>query len=164
MGPASEFTLTTQDDERLSLTDLHGKVVVVSFIFTRCADVCPLLTAKLVGIQKQLGSTFGSEVYFLSVSVDPEYDRPDVLKRYADALGCDPAGWSHLTGTSEEIRTMARNYGVFHEKQDGGEVDHNLLTSIIDRSGNLRVQYMGERFDPDEFLHDLRDLMDEDGS
>jgi protein SCO1/2 len=164
LGAAAGFTLTTQNGERLSLSDLHGKVIAISFIFTTCADVCPLLTAKLVGMQKQLGSAFGTDVYFLSVTVDPEYDTPEVLKSYAAALGCDPAGWALLTGTVEEILDMARSYGVYHEKQAGGSVDHNLLTSIVDRNGMLRVQYMGERFDADEFLHDLRDLMAEDSS
>lgn len=158
---AADFTLTTEDKAKLSMHELRGKVVAVSFIFTNCADVCPLLTVKLVGIQNQLGSAFGEDVFFVSITVDPEHDRPEVLKRYASAHGYNPAGWSFLTGSEDKIRRAARAYGVFHEKQSAGSVDHNLLTSIVDRSGTLRVQYMGDRFDPREFLHDLRDLMAE---
>ena len=159
LGSAPDFTLTNQDGAPLALSELHGKVVVVSFIFTRCPGPCPLLTAKLVGIQKQLGDAFGKDVFFLSVTVDPEHDRPEVLKRYADAMGCDLSGWAFLTGTAAQVRDVTRQYGVFHQQQASGNVDHNVLTSLIDRSGQLRVQYMGERFDPAEFLQDLQYLM-----
>ncbi len=66
-----------------------------------------------------------------------------------------------LTGSPAAIHDVAGSYGVFHNKRSEGAVDHNLLTSLIDREGTLRVQYMGERFDPRELLHDLRDLMAE---
>ena len=65
LGPAPDFTLTTQDNAPLSLSELHDKVVAISFIFTRCPGPCPILTAKLVSIQKQLGDTFGKTVFFL---------------------------------------------------------------------------------------------------
>ena len=90
------------------------------------------------------------------MTVDPANDRPEVLKRYAEALGCDLTGWAFLTGTTEQTRKIAHDYGVYHQIQTGGDVDHNLLTSLVDRRGVLRVQYMGERFDPAEFLQDLK--------
>jgi len=156
LGAAAEFRLTTQDGVPLALADLQGKVAVISFIYTSCADTCPLLTTKLVGIQKSLGDAFGKDVFFLSITVDPEHDRPEVLKHYAEALGCDLTGWAFLTGTAEQIRAVARDYGVYNEARAGGDVDHNLLTSLVDRRGALRVQYMGGRFDPAEFLHDIQ--------
>lgn len=160
LGAAFEFQLTAQDGTTLSLQDLRGRIVVVSFIYTRCADVCPLLTTKLVAIQKSLGGAFGRDVFFLSVTVDPEHDRPGILEDYAEALGCDLTGWAFLTGTQAQITEVARGYGVYHESRSDGDTDHNLLTSLVDRTGRLRVQYMGERFDPDMFLKDLRRLMD----
>ena len=159
IGPAPDFELITQDNTSLRLSALRGKVIALSFIFTRCAGPCPLLTAKLVGIQKQLGDAAGEDIYFVSVTIDPQYDRPDVLKSYALAMGSDLSGWVFLTGTPGQIKTVGRSYGVFHEKQSDGDVEHNVLTSLIDREGNLRVQYMGERFNPAEFLHDLQGLM-----
>ena len=161
IGPAPEFTLTAQDGSTLSSSALRGKVVAVNFVFTRCTDVCPIATAKMVAIQREFGERFGSEVFFVSVTVDPDHDTPDVLSRYADALGCDPTGWAFLTGSPASIRKVARSYGVFHDRPEGAEVQHNLLTSLVDREGILRVQYMGERFDPNELLHDLRDLVAE---
>ena len=164
VGPAPDFELIAQNGERFSIRDVRGKVVAVGFTYTSCIDTCPLLTAKMVSVQNKLGSKFGSEVYFVTVSMDPAVDRPEVLKSYAQALGSDLRGWAFVTGTEDEIQQVARDYGVFRKKREDGEVDHTLLTSIIDRTGTVRVQYMGMRFDPEEFLHDLKDLMQEEPS
>ena len=164
IGPAPEFTLTTQDNARLSLRDLRGKVVAVTFIFASYTDTCPLLTAKLAGVQAKLGADFGSKVFFVSVTVDPERDTPEVLKRYAQAHGAKPAGWAFLTGTRAEIGDVEKKYGIFAKKNPRGDVDHTFLTSLIDRDGVLRVQYLGVRFDPAELLADLRSLLREGGT
>ncbi len=161
IGPAPEFALTTQDGARLTLRDLRGKVVAVTFIYASCADTCPLLTAKLAGLQAKLGGDFGSRVFFASVTVDPERDTPEALKRYAQAHGANPAGWAFLTGTAAQIREVEHRYGIFARKNPGGDVDHTFLTSLIDRDGVLRVQYLGVRFDPNEMLGDLRSLLRE---
>src|SRR5512138_1686645 len=87
IGLAPTFRLTAQDERRLSLTDLRGKVVVLTFIYTTCADTCPLLTAKMVGLQGRLGADFGARVFFASITVDPERDTPAVLKTYGTAHG-----------------------------------------------------------------------------
>ena len=164
IGPAPEFTLTTQDNARLSLRDLRGKVVAVTFIYASCADTCPLLTAKLAGLQTKLGTDFGPKVFFASISVDPERDTPEVLARYAQAHGAKPAGWAFLTGTPAEILTVEKKYGIFARRNPRGDVDHTFLTSLIDRDGILRVQYLGVRFDPNELLADLRSLLREAGA
>ncbi|HEV8723203.1 MAG TPA: SCO family protein [Candidatus Binatia bacterium] len=158
---APEFTLTKQDGKRLTLKELRGKVLAVTFIFASCADTCPLLTAKMVGIQDRLGSAFGEKVYFVSISVDPERDTPKVLKRYAEAHTANPAGWAFLTGTPTEIRDVAKRYGIYYKKTPRGDVDHTFLTSLVDQNGTLRVQYMGVKFNPDEMLRDLRSLLRE---
>jgi len=159
--PAPEFTLTDQDGNRLTLKDLRGKVLAITFIFASCADTCPLLTAKMMGLQARLGPDFGPNVYFLSITVDPERDTPEVLKRYAEAYKANPAGWAFLTGTKAEIRDVAKGYGIYYKKTPRGDVDHTFLTSLVDQSGILRVQYMGVKFDPDEMLRDLQSLVKE---
>jgi protein SCO1 len=161
IGPAPEVSLTTQDGQRLSLKELRGKVVVVTFIYASCADTCPLLTAKMAGLQAALGADFGPKVFFLSITVDPERDTPAVLQRYAQAHGVNLAGWAFLTGAPPEIRQVARRYGVYYRKTPRGDVDHTFLTSLVDQSGTLRVQYLGVRFDPDELLRDLQSLVQE---
>jgi protein SCO1/2 len=161
IGPAPTFSLTTQDSTRLFLEQLRGKVVVVTFIYTSCADTCPLLTAKMAGLQARLGRDLGSKVFFVAITVDPEQDTPVILKRYAETHGVDLAGWAFLTGTPSEIREVARQYGVMYTKRPRGDVDHTFLTSIVDTSGTLRVQYMGVRFASDAFLSDLHSLLSE---
>ena len=159
--PAPEFTLTNQDGKRLSLKDLRSKVVAITFIFASCADTCPLLTAKMAGIQNKLGNAFGPQVNFVSITVDPERDTPAILKRYADRHRANSAGWAFVTGTPAEIRDVAKRYGIFYKKTPRGDVDHTFLTSLVDQSGTLRVQYMGVKFDPDEMLRDIRSLLRE---
>jgi protein SCO1/2 len=161
IGPAPEFTLTRQDGKRLSLKELRGKVLVITFIFASCTDTCPLLTAKMAGLQDRLGFDFGPKVYFLSVTVDPERDKAEVLKRYAEAYKANPIGWAFLTGTPTEIRDVAKRYGIYYKKTPRGDVDHTFLTSLVDQSGILRVQYMGVRFNPDEMLRDIQGLVRE---
>jgi protein SCO1/2 len=159
--PAPEFTLTKQDGKRLVLKDLRGKVLVITFIFASCADTCPLLTAKMAGMQDQLGPAFGHEVNFISITVDPERDTPEVLKRYAEAHKANLAGWAFLTGTTAEIRDVAKRYGIYYKKMPRGDVDHTFLTSLVDQNGTLRVQYMGVKFNPDEMLRDIQSLLRE---
>lgn len=161
IGPAPPFTLTAQDGRRLSLDELRGKIVVVTFIYTSCPDACPLLTAKMAALQNDLGRLFGPEVFFVSISVDPERDTPEVLTRYAQAHGANLDGWAFVTGTPDEIRTVTRQYGIYTKKPVAGGVDHTFLTSLVDPRGTLRVQYMGVRFDPNELLHDLQSLLRE---
>ena len=161
LGPAPEFTLTAQDARPLRLGDLRGKVVAVTFIYATCTDTCPMLTAKMAALQQRLGKNFGSKVFFVSVTVDPQRDTPEVLRRYAEAHGANPAGWAFVTGTPEQIREVARRYGVYYKKAERGDVDHTFLTSIIDQQGIMRVQYLGVRFDPEEMLRDLRSLLAE---
>ena len=112
-------------------------------------------------IQQRLGADFGPRVRFVSVTVEPEVDTPAVLKAYAERFGADPAGWSFLTGSGTEVNDVVRRYGAFAKRVKPGEVDHLFLTSLVDRRGMLRVQYLGYRFDPDEMLRDLRSLLRE---
>jgi protein SCO1/2 len=145
IAPAPEFALTSQDGAQVALADFRGKVVAVTFIFTLCTATCPVLTPMMSFVQDQLGSDFGTKIAFVSITVDPERDTPQVLKEYAQAFGANLAGWSFLTGAP------AAN----------GDIEHTFLTSIVDPHGILRVQYLGVRFDPEEFRRDLLSLLKE---
>ena len=162
IGPAPQFTLTDYDGTKFSLAQRRGQVVALTFIFTRCMDTCPILTAKLVAIQRKLMPELKSKVFFAAVTVDPKRDTPEVLKRYADSHNADPAHWTFLTGSVAEIAEVTRGYGIYNKKQSEGDVEHTFLTSLIDAQGNLRVQYLGWRFNDEEFRDDLRKLANED--
>jgi protein SCO1/2 len=161
IGPAPDFALVSQDGTEVTLQDFRGKVRAIAFIYTLCPDVCPLLTDKMAQVRDDLGPAFGKEIAFLSITVDPEHDTPEVLKGYAAAFGADVAGWSFLTGSPADVRDVARRYGVAVSTVENGQVDHTLLTTLVDRQGLMRVQYLGFRFDPEEFRQDLLSLLDE---
>ncbi len=111
-------------------------------------------------VQDELGSDFGTKVAFVSITLDPERDTPEVLKQYAKAFKADLAGWSFLTG--EPGRSARSRTAMACYRQSGGrQIDHTLLTTLVDRHGTMRVQYLGYRFDADEFRHDLLSLVSE---
>lgn len=161
IGQAPDFTLVSQDGAPVSLHDFRGKVVAIAFIFANCTDVCPVLTAHMANVQEKLGRTFGTKVVFVSITVDPERDTPAVLKEYARDFGADLEGWSFLTGDPAAVHEVGRKYGIIAKKAANGDVDHTLLTSLVDPNGILRVQYLGVRFDLEEFRGDLLSLLDE---
>lgn len=161
IGTAPRFSLMSESGERFASEELRGTVSAVTFIYATCADTCPVLTSKLVRLQRRLGADFGARVRFVAITVDPMVDSPEVLRRYADAHGADRRGWSFLTGTPEQIQSVVRDFGAFARKNPRGDVDHLYLTSLVDRNGAMRVQYLGYRFDPDEMLRDLQALLRE---
>src|SRR5262245_13961773 len=161
IASAPDFKLTSQDGKPIALADLRGKVVAVTFIFTLCSATCPVLTPMMALVHDRLGNDFGTNVAFVSVTVDPERDTPDVLKLYAQMHGADVPGWSFLTGEPAVVQDVIRRYGVFAAQAADGDIEHSFLTSIIDRRGVLRVQYLGVRFDPEEFRRDLLNLLRE---
>lgn len=161
IGPAPDFDLVAQDGTPLRLADLRGKVVAVTFIFTLCPDICPMLTSNLAQVQEMLGDEFGRTVTFVSITIDPENDTAEVLADYAEAFGARPGAWFFLSGDPAALKKVSGEYGLFAEKAVGGGIDHTLLTSIVDPDGVLRVQYIGYRFDLEEFRGDLLSLVDE---
>jgi protein SCO1/2 len=164
IGEAPDFVLRGQDGARIALDQFRGKAVAVTFIFASCSATCPFLTAKMAAVQDQLGSNFGPKIAFLSITVDPDHDSPEVLRRYADTFGANPVGWKFLTGSPAVIQDIERQYGVFAARTLDGKLDHTNLTSLVDPQGMLGVQYLGVRFDPDEFRHDLLALVETPGT
>lgn len=148
-----------QDGRPLALADLRGKVVVLDFIFTSCTDTCPLQTRKLARLRTQLGP----EAYFVSITLDPQRDTPAVLQTYARRQGANLHDWAFLTGDPAQIRRVARSYGVIAARSGPTGLTHNSLTSVIDRAGTLRVQYLGTRYDLAELSADVLSLIQERG-
>jgi protein SCO1/2 len=107
--------LITQDGRTLRFYDdlIKGRSVAINFIFTDCTEVCPLETANLVQVYKELGSRAGKDVVFYSISIDPKRDTPEVLKAYAGKFG---ATWLFLTGKEEDIRLVGRKLGVLRDR------------------------------------------------
>ncbi len=104
--------VVTQDGKTLKFYDdvIKGKIVLISFIYTNCPDICPLTTARLTQVEDQLGDIVGRDIFFVSMTVDPERDTPERLKEFATAFGIGP-GWLFLTGKPEDIRAINYKLG-----------------------------------------------------
>ncbi len=104
--------VVTQDGKTLKFYDdvIKGKIVLISFIYTNCPDICPLTTARLTQVEDKLGEIAGRDIFFVSMTVDPERDTPERLKEFATAFGIGP-GWLFLTGKPEDIRAINYKLG-----------------------------------------------------
>ena len=158
-SPAPAFSLTDQDGRRISLEGLRGKSVVVTFIYTRCPlpDYCPLMTDNFSEIRKLLDAdrAVGPKVELVSISIDPEYDTPGVMRAYAaehaGANGAVPEGWAFATGTPEEIRRVAESYGLVYQTENG-QIVHSLRTAVIGPDGVLVKVFRGNEWKPAEVV------------
>jgi len=118
-----DVQLTTQDGARVRFYDLiKGKTVAIELIYTSCRFACPLETARLAQVQRLLGDRMGRDVFFYSISIDPEHDTPAVLKAFAETFHAGP-GWTFLTGRRADIERLARKLGLYStpnpEDKDG---------------------------------------------
>lgn len=119
--------LTTHDGRQVRFFDdlIKDKVVAINFIFTSCTDSCPLETARLREVQNLLGDRLGKDVFFYSISIDPDTDTPEVLKAYAGKFGADLKGWTFLTGRKADITLLRHRLGLYMPQLEGSK-DHNL--------------------------------------
>lgn len=153
--PAPPFELTDQEGRPLALADLAGKAVLLDFVFTRCSGPCPILTGIHVDVQRVLPDALRDRVRFVSISLDPEHDRPEVLGAYAQARGADLAGWSFLTGPSDVVDEVIRGYGVGRVMVEGAEIEHTVATFVIDPEGQIVRRFLGLEHSPDEIVRAL---------
>ena len=135
-----DFAMTTQEGETLKLSDLRGKVVVLTFIYTRCPlpDFCPLMDRKFAELADRIGAVAGraEHVRLLSVSFDPEHDTPEVLRKHAENLGARPPLWRFAVASHEELGKVAAPLGLTYGPA-AEEIIHNLSTAVIDPQGRL---------------------------
>jgi protein SCO1/2 len=151
--------LTDHNGRPRTLQDFRGKALVVFFGFTHCPDVCPITLSELARALKQLGAD-AQRVQVVMITVDPERDTPEVLKRYVTAL--DP-GFLGLTGDAQAIAAAAREFKVFYQKSPGAtpqaySVDHSSGTFVYDAAGRLRL-LVGYGQGADVFAHDIGQLL-----
>ena len=151
--PVPDFQLTDQHSERVRLSDFRGRVVALDFIYTRCPlpDVCPRLSAGFAYVARQLA---GENLTLLSVTVDPQYDTPQVLSDYARRWNADSRNWRFLTGSMDEVREVAGRFGLVFWPEEN-MISHTVVTAVIDRHGRLAALIEGASYRPRE----LRDLI-----
>jgi cytochrome oxidase Cu insertion factor (SCO1/SenC/PrrC family) len=155
-----EFVLEDERGESTGLDDLHGTVWVADFIFTRCAGTCPLITRQMAELEKEIASNQSLKgTKLVSFSVDPDFDRPEVLREYGRANGADPAHWTFVTGTRDAVRGLVREgFKLPVDDQDDRTMPifHSQSFVVVDRVGRVRGAYDALT---DEGRKDLRAML-----
>jgi protein SCO1/2 len=157
-GRTPELALVNQSGQPLTLTDLRGKVVLLTFTYSTCAEVCPLITAAMVALQQRLTAAERQQVFFLSVTAQPEVDTPAVLHAYATRLGVDLASWAFLTGPPQAVQAVWQAFGLTAKPRTKGVVDHPAWTLLIDREGMVQYRYLGSLLEVETIVEDMRTL------
>ncbi len=140
-GLGAEFSFADSDGNTVTLSGTNGKTRLLYFFFASCPDVCPPTTALMSKVQDELKAdgVFGSEVEFLSVTIDPDNDTPEVLKEYAERFDADPSGWKFLRGDDQkETAALARKYQIDAGKNEDGSFYHMNLIVLLDKEGQMR--------------------------
>ena len=157
--PINDFTLIDQSSRPFKFSELTGRVVVVTFAYTTCPDVCPLITAALRQVQSGLAPDERRKVFLLTITTDPEIDSPAVLASYAKRYSADPSNWSFLSGDQAALEKVWKNFGVGVIRRARGLVDHTPLTAMVDRHGKMRVAYIGPAPNVKIVLQDVRNFL-----
>lgn len=162
--PSPAFSMPDLDGNTITQTQYDGKIRLMSFIFTRCPDICPVTTANMVELQRKLQEKgwFGSKVTFLSATFDPDNDTPEVLRGYAERMGIDSSGWTLLRPQQEETIRLAEQYGLSIQKLDDDQYIHSVTSLLlIDDQQQVRMIYkMGEEMDNEQVMQDITYLVD----
>jgi protein SCO1/2 len=152
--------LVDQDNKPRAFSSFKGHRLALTFIYTRCPipNFCPLMDKHFAAVQKTIASTPAlKDVRLLTVTLDPEFDRPAILKAYARRREADPAIWTFLTGEPGEVNTFATQFGLYVERNPQSAIDitHNLRTAVIDPEGRLVTVHSGNSWTPAELVADL---------
>ncbi len=138
-SPKKAFALINQNNEPVVLDSLIGKPLVMSFIFTRCPlpEMCPLIMQKVVKVQEGLNKEYKDKVFFAVMTFDPEYDTPEVLKKYGEYYGVNYDNFIYLTGKTEDVETALNHFRVYFKKEADGQIAHTLETMVMDEKGKI---------------------------
>ena len=144
-----DFELTDQAGKPLALSALQGKVVAVTFIYSRCPlpDYCPRMIENFKALRDRFASRMDRDLVFLTISFDPRYDTPEILSRYAASQRAGGPGWHFLTGEPAKIERVCNAFGIRYWAEEG-LITHSLQTAVIDRAGRLAATIEGKDFTP----------------
>ncbi|HEU4594129.1 MAG TPA: SCO family protein [Pyrinomonadaceae bacterium] len=161
-----DFKLVNQDGEPTTLRKSPARAVLLTFIFTRCPqpDYCPLISSNFAEINREMekDAALRERVRLLSVTIDPAYDTPKVLRSYGGGYTEKYATetferWEFATGEPDEIRRLATFFGLAY-KEEKDQIVHSLRTALVGPDGRLVKLYRGNEWKPAEILNDIRSL------
>jgi protein SCO1/2 len=153
--PIPDFELTDQAGKKIRLSNFVGKVVLLTFGYSRCPnpDYCFRLSNNLAGVERRFSSRVPRDLVLVTIAIDPEHDNGKILAEYAAVWKADPAKWHFLTGPLSEVKDVAAMFGMNFWREEG-LLTHSLHTVVIDRSGRLAANLEGNQFS-DRQLGDL---------
>ena len=157
--PAPDFALVDLDGQLVQLSKLHGRVVLLSFIYTNCSSACPLLTNRMALLQRRLGGR--ADVHLLTITVDPDRDGPEAMRRYAARFAADLRTWHFLRDARERLGPVLAAWEEWALRRSDGEIDHPARLHLIDRRGQVREIYALEFFDERQAWLDVQALLRE---
>jgi protein SCO1/2 len=146
--PLPEYYLTNEFGEALKTTQYKGQSLAITFLFTRCPfpTFCPRLANDFAEVQQKLLTLQSGPTnwHLLTVSFDPEFDQPAVLKAYAEAHHYDPAHWTFATGDLGDVSALGDLFGLAFWHDSTGSITHNMRTAVIDANGRLQRVFEGK--------------------
>ncbi len=141
-NPLLGYKFTNELGQAVSFNDFHGQALAITFFYTRCPlpEFCPRLSKNFKEASEKLEAMTNapSNWHFISVTFDPEFDTPEMLRNYGISYGYDPSHWSFFTGPKDKIAELARGSGVEYDENEG-TINHNFRTLIIDTNGHLQM-------------------------
>jgi len=151
------FALYDQTGAVLKSDRFRGKQIMLNFIYSRCpiATMCPAATLRFQETQKAARAAGVTNLELVSITLDPEFDTPGVLKEYATARGIDTSNWSFLTGPEGAIKSLLAQFGVFAEFE-GSLLKHTLATLLIDENGKILDRADGSVWEVQEFVSKMK--------
>ncbi|MGH7169425.1 MAG: SCO family protein [Gemmataceae bacterium] len=156
--------MKTQDGKDFHLSSLHGKVVLVSFVFTTCNGTCPATTHRMVLAEEALAKAgLLDKVHLLSITLDPARDKPAVLRDYMRLYDIDSKHWTFLTGTEKRLKQVHSDWGMWVRSAANGQLDHPSRVFLVDERGRLREIYNLQFFRPRWVREDVQLLRKEAG-
>jgi len=155
------FSLVNQDGKPIDLNQYHGSTLVLTFVYTRCPvpDYCPLMSLNFAGLDRDLqkNPALYSKTHLLSITIDPEFDRPAVMRTYGAGYIKDAGSsfqhWEFATGTSDQVKKIAEFFGLRYWN-DQDQIVHSLRTAVIGPDGKLVKLYRGNDWKPEDVLAD----------
>ncbi|MEX2381908.1 MAG: SCO family protein [Opitutales bacterium] len=152
------FALFDQSGALVRPERFSGKSVVVNFIFTRCPDphMCPAATQRMIQLQQVAREEGIKDFELLSITLDPEYDTPGVLRQYAENLHIDLENYSFLTGPEGAVRDLMTQLGILTREDDGPLIQHTMATILVDADGRILHRVDGSEWMVGDFLNRLK--------
>jgi protein SCO1/2 len=153
------FSLTNQKGERVSLQTFRGGPFLLTFVFTRCPlpNFCPRMSNNFEELQAAIKGGAGAlaKTHLLSITLDPGFDTPKVLKGYGAFHHADPQVWTFATGDKKEIEALTRAFSVYRQTE-GGTISHGLATALVNSDGTIDKIWRGNAWTPAEVVEAIR--------